>query len=138
MSDQPEPNSPESESFNSPESEVSNNDDEKKNPTPTNPIKEFLKNFQGNGKAKNIEEIWQGLGAANVFIDARSGGAYFASEAKVAGDVVGRSQSKRAASVTGYYAKDIAGTILSADVNKVRSVYVQTSSYNQNCVGTCN
>ncbi|NEP00549.1 MAG: hypothetical protein F6K58_18125 [Symploca sp. SIO2E9] len=129
MSEQLEPNSTESEPSSSLESEPITNDEDKENPASTNPIKEFLQNFQGNETAKNMEEMWQGLGAANVFIDARSGGAYFAGEAKVAGDLVGRSQSKRTASTTGNYAKDIAGTILSADLKKVCSVYVQTSSY---------
>ena len=112
-----------------PESELPASDEEKENPVSTNPMEEFLRNFQGNGKAKHIEETLQGLGAANVFIDARSGGAYFASEAKVTGDVVGRSQSKRTASATSSYAKDIVGTILIGDVNKIPRVYVETSSY---------
>ena len=119
----------------SPDSETPSINEDKDNQTSTNSeeftfsLREFLKNSRGYEAANNLEEICQGLGAANVFIDARSGGAYFAGDAKVDGDVVGHSQSKRTASATSIRAKEIAGRVLSADIKKVRSVYVQTSNY---------
>lgn len=152
MSEQSKPNSPEPNFSNAPESQPTINDEDEENPTSTNPIKEFIDNFRDKGTATNIEELWQGLRVANVFIDARSGGAYFANDAKIEGDVVGRFQSnrnvdikqgnynekiegnyyeqKRTISATSSYAQDIAGTILNTEIEKILSVYVQTSNYN--------
>ncbi|MEH1970475.1 hypothetical protein [Nostoc sp.] len=94
----------------------------------TNPEEEFIKNFVGKDTARNINEFLQWQGAANIFIDARSGGAYFANKVDITGDVVGGNQTKSTKHLS---VKDIAGLVLSADIEKVRSVYIETTRYEQ-------
>ncbi|WP_026730995.1 hypothetical protein [Fischerella sp. PCC 9605] len=94
----------------------------------TNPQEEFFKKLLGEDTARNINESLQWQGAANIYIDARSGGAYFANQVDIEGDIVGGNQTK---SIKRSSVKDIAGQVLSADIEKVRSVYVETTSYQQ-------
>lgn len=94
----------------------------------TSSAEEFIKKFVGEDTVRNINEFVQGLGAANVYIDARSGGAYFTDQVDITGDVIGGNQTK---STKRSSVKEVAGQILSANIEKVRSVYVETSSYKQ-------
>jgi hypothetical protein len=94
----------------------------------TSSAEEFINKFRGDDTARSINEFLRGLGAANVYIDARSGGAYFADQVDITGDVVGGSQTKWTKRIS---VKDVAGQVLSANIEKVRSVYVETTSYKQ-------
>ncbi len=93
---------------------------------------DFFKNLRDKGIADNINELFQGLGAANFFIDARSGGAYFAEQVDIAGDVVGVNQTKWSTdSSRRSFEKYVAGQISPKLIEKISSVYVQTDSYVQ-------
>lgn len=137
MSEQPEANSPEEESktpepesSSSPDLKTPTNDEDKEESTSNDSTEKSIEDWKENA-GKNIGEFFQGLGVANVYIDARSGGAYFSGDTKIEGDAVGRSKytlssTSASTSTTSIYG---AGTILSAEIKKIRSVYVKTSCY---------
>lgn len=131
MNGNPEENPPSNEQpAENPESAAKSKEAKESNPPKT--LEEFIKNFTGSDSSKSISEFLQGLGAANVFIDARSGGAYFTDRVDITGDVVGVNQTKwTRVSAKRSSVKEVAGQVLSADIEKVRSVYVETASYTQ-------
>ncbi|MFB2770181.1 HEAT repeat domain-containing protein [Pelatocladus sp. BLCC-F211] len=92
----------------------------------TNSVEDLIKDFAGKDKAEDISDLVRSLGVANVYIDARSGGAYFTDQVDITGDVVGGNQTKRTKRSS---VKEVAGQILSANIEKIRSVYVETDSY---------
>ncbi|MCI0558726.1 MAG: hypothetical protein MN733_09540 [Nitrososphaera sp.] len=77
-----------------------------------------------------LSELLRGREIASVYIDARSGGVFFGGEARITGDVVGRSQAKRVkGSARGSLVGVAAGRVLSDVLIKVRAVYVEPSQY---------
>ncbi len=92
----------------------------------TNSVEDFIKDFAEKDKAEDISDLLRSLGVANVYIDARSGGAYFTDQVEITGDVVGGNQTKRTKRNS---VKEVAGQILSANIEKIRSVYVETDKY---------
>jgi len=72
----------------------------------------------------------KGLTRLSVYIDARSGGAFFSGKAEVAGDVVGRDQVKDTApSASSTLADAGFGRVLRRDITKMRDVYVKPTPY---------
>jgi hypothetical protein len=77
-----------------------------------------------------VSEILRGQKIASVYIDARSGGAFFSGKAEIAGDVVGRDQVKGATpSARSTLADAGFGRVLRRDITKVRGVYVKPTPY---------
>jgi len=68
--------------------------------------------------------------AFSVYIDARSGGSYFAGETHVGRDVVGRDQQSSAAP-SRQDRNAMAGQVAEEHLKKIRSVYEPTSQYHQ-------
>ncbi|MFB2891603.1 hypothetical protein ACE1CI_01535 [Aerosakkonemataceae cyanobacterium BLCC-F50] len=127
MNEQPDPNVPSPEPNNS---EPHTENDEVEASTRTNSIDDLIKSVIGKDKTKNFNEFFRGLGAASVYIDARSGGAYFAEQVDITGDVIGGDQTKWATvSAKRSSLKEVAGQVLSTDIQKVYDVYIETQSY---------
>lgn len=125
MNDRAENNQKSPELNNSPES--SSQDQAEKKPES---IRDWVQSFIQD-KNHNIDEIVSSLGAAaNVFIDARSGGNYFDDQVDIRGDIVGGNQEKwRTNSVKRTYIEEVAGQILNREIAKINSVYIQTPNY---------
>ncbi len=106
-----------------------------------NLAEEFLEFFKGKSKnnskggdeAQSISEFVQrGLGAATVYIDNRSGGIHVGGDASFAGDASGRDlTSNTTVAANSSSAKGVAGQVLSVDIEKICSVYVQADGYTQ-------
>jgi len=131
MSDNTEQNSPLNEE-NPEKSEQTDDSKDEPESKQKSAFEELIKKISESDRNKNISELLQGLGAANVYIDARSGGAYFANQVDITGDVVGNTQHKwSAVSDQHSSAEGVAGQVLSVEIEKVSSVYVQTTRYTQ-------
>lgn len=97
---------------------------------------EFLKGKSKNNlKSQNDDEaqsiyefVQRGLGVAQVYI----GGVHVGRDANFEGDVSGRDlTSNTSVSANSSSAKGVAGQVLSVDIEKICSVYVQTDGYTQ-------
>jgi hypothetical protein len=88
---------------------------------------------KGDDEAQSIYEFVQrGLGAATVYIDNRSGGIHVGRDARFAGDASGRDLTiNTTVAANSSSAKGVAGQVLSVDIEKICSVYVQTDGYTQ-------
>jgi hypothetical protein len=91
-------------------------------------VEELIKKLTEEASSKNLNEDRQWFGASHVYIDARSGGNYFAGRVGIKGDVVGRNQSQ---SNKHGFSKEVAGQILTGDIEKICAVYIETNSYQQ-------
>jgi hypothetical protein len=101
---------------------------------PDRPISEedLVKAVKDEDLARAVAELLRGQKIASVYIDARSGGVFFGGGARIIGDVVGRSQVKRAAApVGGALAETVASRVLAEELTKVDEVYVEPSLYTQ-------
>jgi hypothetical protein len=92
-------------------------------------LDEFLKQAQGKVGAEGLQDDRRhGREAFSVYIDARSGGAYFAGEAHVGRDVVGRDQ--RTTTPEDRPDRSAMVTVVAEDtVRKIRAVYEQPEPY---------
>lgn len=80
--------------------------------------------------ARLVSELLRGQKIASVYVDARSGGVFFGGKTEVAGDVVGREQTKRGVSARSSTLADAGfGRVLRKDLAKVRGVYVKPTAY---------
>ncbi|MCP2728355.1 nSTAND3 domain-containing NTPase [Limnofasciculus baicalensis] len=130
MSDNPEIKSPDQDQHDR-DPKPSN---EKQNQSPKNEEhhrhsskNNFFKNFLG-------KDISDNLGGVNIFniTDNRSGGAYFADQVDVVGDVVGVNQTKwNTGSTKHNFLNYVAGQISNEQITKISSVYIQPDSYAQ-------
>lgn len=93
---------------------------------------ELIKHVKDRDTARIISELLRGQRIASIYIDARSGGVFFASEAHVTGDVIGRGQVKQILRETSEISvESVAGHVLSEDLDKVRAVYIKPSPYDR-------
>lgn len=109
---------------------------------------EWLKAIQDPKVAHIVNEVLRGRQIASVYIDARSGGAFFSGETRVEGDIVGGGRAYRTqfgASVSGTIhtgsgelrgerqaqeiAGGFAGRVLAETLRKVNTVYVAPNAY---------
>ena len=101
---------------------------------PVNPLQELIKNRTAKSEAERINELCQEQSTQKIiqnyiFNDRRSGGIYLENGINnITGDLIGRNQTK---STTLHYHKQVTAKILSKDIEKVRSIYLETSSYIQ-------
>ena len=101
---------------------------------PVNPLQELIKNRTAKSEAERINELSQEQSTQkiiqnHIFNDFRSGGIYFENGINnITGDLIGRNQTK---STTLHYHKQVTAKIVSKDIEKVRSIYLKTSSYIQ-------
>jgi len=101
---------------------------------PSRPVsaQELVQEIGDKDTARIISELLRGQEIASVYIDARSGGVFFGGEARVTGDVTGRSNLKRAASRARVTLGEMAiGQVLADDLRKTRVVYVKPAAYAQ-------
>ncbi|GET37822.1 nSTAND3 domain-containing NTPase [Microseira wollei] len=95
-------------------------------------IEDAIERIIKGDKIGNIEELYRELKATTVYIDNRRIGNYLEHDARIYGNVAGRDQRNHTRdSAKGIAVKEIAGQILIEEVEKVRSVYVETASYTQ-------
>lgn len=109
--------------------------EEEENEAPTKPASEedLLKEVEEEEDvAQLVSELLRGQKIASVYIDARSGGAFFSGQTEVAGDVVGRDQVKGATPpASSTLAEAGVGRVLSKELAKVRAVYVEPPPYDR-------
>ncbi|MEQ8383291.1 MAG: HEAT repeat domain-containing protein [Coleofasciculus sp. A1-SPW-01] len=85
---------------------------------------ESFERFVKNDKA-DTNELLKGLKVATVYIDNRSIGNYFEEDARIYGSVSVREHRGYSSN----FSKEIVGQILVENLDKIRSVYVETSDY---------
>jgi hypothetical protein len=91
---------------------------------------ELFKEIGNKDAVRIVAELLQGRQIASIYIDARSGGVFFGSGAHIAGDVIGRSQIKQAAtSLSAACSEMVAGRVLAEDLSKTSTVYVKPAPY---------
>jgi hypothetical protein len=113
--------------------------EEKEDEAPTKPASEedLLKEIEEEEEeeedvAQLVSELLRGQKIASVYIDARSGGAFFSGKTEVSGDVVGRNQVKgKAPSASSTLAEAGVGRVLSKELAKAHAVYVEPPPFAQ-------
>lgn len=98
---------------------------EKGSVEPNSSIPEEYERLVKDGNARTNELLRELKAATSVYIDNRNIGNYFEQDAQVYGSVAGRDHGKSATALSGH----IVGKILIESIEKVCSVYVETSSY---------
>lgn len=91
----------------------------------SNNLEDIIKNLAGKQSAESIEFL-SSLAAANVYINFHNGGVYFEDEVKIRGDFVTGNQTKSTKRTS---VKKIAGQVFITNIEKVRSVYIETKNY---------
>jgi hypothetical protein len=100
---------------------------EKSQPEHNSSIPEGFERFVKDSNAGTNDLLQELQATARVYVDNRQFGNYFEGEATVWGSVAGRDYGKWTKAVSG----DIVGKILIENIEKVRSVYVETDSYDR-------
>lgn len=107
--------------------------EEDENEAPTKPASEedlLREAAEEEDPARLVSELLRGQKIVSVYVDARSGGVFFGGKTEVAGDVVGREQTKRSVSPRSSTLADAGfGRVLGKDLAKARGVYVKPTAY---------
>jgi hypothetical protein len=92
-------------------------------------IDDLTREIRDRDTAGVVNSLLQSLQTSAVYIDARSGGVFFGSEARITGDVVGRGQTKTVAAVSASFTNLPVARVLGQNLEKCQEVYVAPTDY---------